>query len=186
MQESNISPLVRQTLNRIETKEFSSKELSSFLENTIKFSGITDEERELIIKALERKIRLKNPRHAKKLFGPKDIEARDLLQSIFDRISSDYDLSQNRVGSGVKTGGHMIAGKAYIDVYISYKNHDKWHVGLGFYQTSVEAEPKLRVWLFQGGENNAEGREVSEYAINYLENATEKYTKYLANIIQKK
>ena len=78
----------------------------------------------------------------------------------------------------------MIAGKAYVDVYISYKNHDKWHVGLCVYHVSAEAEPMLRVRLYQGGENNAEGREVNEYSIKEFEHATEKYTNNLANVIQ--
>ena len=184
MTEINISPVVKKALDMIETKDYGSKELSTFYENAVKYRDITEEERELVVQAIERKIRLKNPRHAKKLFGPKDTEARELLQKIYDQVSSDYDLAQNRVGSGVKTGGHMIAGKAYVDVYISYKNHDKWHVGLGVYQVSAEAEPKLRVRRYQGGENNAEGRELNEYSINELDLATEKYTKQLANVIQ--
>lgn len=183
MNENDISPLVRQTLERIETKDYDWGQLSTYYENTLKFTDITEYERELIVQALESKIRLKNPRKAKSLFGPKDAEARSLLQCIYERTASECDLSANRVGNGVKTGGDMIAGKAYVDVYISYKNEDKWHAGLGFYQTSAEAEPKLRVRLYQGRENNAEGREMNEYPVNDLETAAQKYTKHLERII---
>ena len=77
----------------------------------------------------------------------------------------------------------MIAGKAYLDVYISYKNQDKWHAGLGFYQTSADAEPVLHVRLYQGGENNVEGRQFDEYSLDDIELATQQYLIHLEEII---
>jgi len=183
MTKIKISPLVKQTLDRIETKDYSEKRIITLYENTLKYPDMTEEERELICQAIERKLRLNHPKAAKKFFGPKDDEARELLQKIYDQVCSDYDLSQNTVGSGIKIGGDMITGTANVDVYISYKNQDKWHAVLGFYQASAETEPKLRVKLYQGGQNNAEGRQFNEYSIADIEIATEKYTKHLAGII---
>ena len=44
MNENDISPLARQTLERIEAKDYDWRQLSTYYENTLKFTDITEYE----------------------------------------------------------------------------------------------------------------------------------------------
>ena len=178
-----LSDKVKTVLEVIKTKDLSAKSLGNIYNNTLNHNDLTEFEREELIEAIEKKIRTANPREAKKLFGPKDLQARELLNKVHQGLASEFDLSKNKVGLGVKTGGHMIAGRAYIDVYISYKNSEKWHLGLGLMQEKADTEQTINVKLYQGSENNEVGKEIIEFTKDELDNAVEKYKQLLKQIL---
>ena len=56
----DISQKVRKVLEIIETKEHSKNELINFFNNTMEYPDINDQEREMLTKAVEKKMRIKN------------------------------------------------------------------------------------------------------------------------------
>ena len=70
-----LSDKVKTVLEVIKTKDLSAKSLGNIYNNTLNYNDLTEFEREELIEAIEKKIRTANPREAKKLFGPKDLQA---------------------------------------------------------------------------------------------------------------
>ena len=183
MPDNRISKKVADILKIIQEKDFNSVSLNNFYNNALKEDNISELEREFIIAAVEKKIRIKDPRKAKQIFCSKDAQARELLDGIYTDLASEYDLSTNNVGPGVKTGGHMISGRVFVDVYFSYKNFNKWNLGLSIIQETVESAQIARVKLYQGGENNNEGKEITDFPIDQIQLAVSKYKNLLVTII---
>ncbi len=143
--------------------------------NCLRYGDLTEEESELLISAIEKRMRIDFPKEATKLFGPKDSEPKKLLQEIYDRLRTTYDLSDDILpGEGVKTGGRIIRGEAFIDIYISYKNPDMWNVGIGYIQLSPKEEPFLEVNLYQTGTNKSDIREKHEFTLAQQDEAERK------------
>lgn len=180
-----INPRVENVLRVIDKKDFTQKELAVFFNNVVNDKKVSEEEREIIIEALSKKIKSSAPRLAKKMFGPKDSIGREFLQTLYDIFEQvgGYDFSKNCVGKGVKTGGDMISGKAYVDLYLSYKNKDKWHTGIAYNQKTVNDDPKIIVKIYQGGESNLVGKECDEFDMADEEKAIELFKGYLDKII---
>ena len=178
-----LSLIIKRALDWIENKDLKVDELRHMFENANKNEHITEEEKELLINALEKRLRTKDARVAKSLFGPKDLEARETLQSIYNKLSADFDLSKNKVGAGVKTGGDMIAGRAFVDVYISYKNPDNWNAGLGYVQKSPSENPIFTIKFYHRGENSLEGKEYLEFPISELQAAEDTYRSFIRRIL---
>ena len=161
----------------------SKKELVNLYNNARKYKGITEEERELVVQKIESKIRVSSPSVATRMFGPKDSHAREFLQTILNQISEEFDLSGNRVGQAVKTGGDMISGQHHVDVYFSYKNDDGWHVLFGYRQFTRDGDPKLQVTLYHGGSSNSDGFETYDFLVEEDQEALSKYCEILSRII---
>jgi hypothetical protein len=159
-------PRVQRVLNVIEIKKLTEEQLRNLYENVCKDNAITEADREIIISRIELKLRSVSPRLSKKIFGPKDSSARMMLEEVHDRISNLFDLSSNKVGNGVKTGGDMIAGRAYVDVYVSYKNKENWHVGICLYQASIDSPMICRVRKYNTSDNDKLSKFVSDYSIS--------------------
>ena len=104
------NPKVKQLLERIESETMTAKQLMTLYNNTRKYKGISDLERELIIAAIEKDLKLNCPKEASKKFGSKDADGRVLLETVYEKIKSEFDLSGNHVGNGIKVGGDMMAG----------------------------------------------------------------------------
>ncbi|MBL4748390.1 MAG: hypothetical protein JKY17_06385 [Magnetovibrio sp.] len=183
MTKNTISPQVERILELIKTKEFTQRELTNLYDNILNQDQIVEEERELLVQALEPKIRSANPRQANNLFGLKEAKARELLQKLYDPLALRYNLSENCVGAGIKTGGDMIAGRADIDIYFSYKNNEKWHTTFSYYQVNADSDPKLIVTLYQGGLGNSVGKQHDKFDTNQSSVAVAKYTGHLTDII---
>lgn len=180
----NFSDRVRRALVVIETKEMSRAGLRNFYANATRDPDITEAEREAVIAALEARIRVSSPRDAKALFGPKDAEARALLGEIHNAIAAELDLSGNTVGSGVKTGGSMISGKAHVDVYISYKGADRRHATFGYLIAKPGADPVLGVRLYQTGKDATEPEVREQYPVEAVEQASARYREHLVRILE--
>ncbi|MEL7213721.1 MAG: hypothetical protein AAGK92_13745 [Pseudomonadota bacterium] len=159
------------------------KALLRFHENVERFEGIDDVQREYLIQLIEERLRIVSPSAATKVFGPKDSEAREILEQIFLRTCSEFDLSQNQVKNGVKTGGDMIAGRKHVDVYISYKNDGKWRASLAWLQDTPADVPNLHVQKLQvGSQDNTNGEE-AWFTVHQVDLAEQKYRQVLRKVI---
>lgn len=147
--------LVIDAINRI-GRMTNQQDLIQQFNNINRHPEISDEQRERLIAATERQLRIVAPAAATRAFGPRDTEGREYLQEVYDRLARDFDLSDNVVGNGVKTGGDMIAGRRSVDIYISYKRADGWHVSLGWLQDTAGSEAAIRILKYKGGMSNNE------------------------------
>ncbi len=151
--------------------------------NAERFQGIDEIQREDLIQLIENRLRSVSPSAATKVFGPKDSEAREYLAQVFWQTSSEFDLSQNQVKNGVKTGGDMIAGRKHVDVYISYKNKNKWRAALTWLQDTPADVPYLRVEKIQVGTKDKTNEEEALFAVHQVKLAEEKYRQILQAVI---
>lgn len=177
------SERVQRALEAIETKALTRKGLRNFYDNAVREPNITDAEREAVIAALEKRIRITSPKDAKVLFGPKDAEARALLGRIHDALAGEFDLSGNMVGLGVKTGGDMISGENHVSVYISYKGADRRHATLGVHQKKPETDPVFVLRFYQTGSNATEQDSRKELPIDAVDEAISLYRANLMRIL---
>ena len=181
----SLSENVVRILNLIQNKDYNKKELHTFYENInneYDRDKITDYEFEILIQELEKRIRITQPRLSKALFGQKDEPVRKLLEGFLSELKNSFDFSKNNVGSHVKTGGNMINGTRYIDVYISYKNDEKWHCSFAYLQDKIETDPYLRTRKYQGGMSNKDSLLETRYDIENIENAKLEFIKILETI----
>ena len=141
---SKISEKVLKVEQSIE-KEDKIKVLQSWYDNIKNYAGISDYEREYLIDAVEKKIRVKFPNKAKKILGGKSAKAQEMLDEIYKSLTQEFDWSQNNVGNKVKVGGSMISGKEFVCWYISYKNDEGYSTGMHYRQLTPEDDPYLDV-----------------------------------------
>ncbi|WP_172978570.1 MULTISPECIES: hypothetical protein [unclassified Ruegeria] len=161
------------------------KALVRFHENVERFKGIDEVQREDLIETIEERLRSISPGVATKVFGPKDSAARECLEQIFLRTASEFDLSGNEVKNGVKTGGDMIAGRKHVDVYISYKNNEKWRAALAWLQDSPGDQAYLRVEKILVGTQNKNDGEDALFSVQQVDLAEEKYRQILSELVGK-
>jgi len=83
---SSFSKLATNALNIVENKELSKEELINFFNNINENTDIDDVEREALVSAVEKKMRIKFPNAAKKVLGSKSKKAQDLLTEIFNEL----------------------------------------------------------------------------------------------------
>ena len=88
---TEISQRVQKALNYIETKEPSKIELINFFNQVNKDEKITDHEREILIEAVEKQMRIKFHKSAKKILGGKSAKAQELLQEIYSLLIKEFD-----------------------------------------------------------------------------------------------
>ena len=100
-------------------------------------------------------------------------------------ISKLFDFSNNNGGSHVKNGGSMINGTKYIDVYIFYKNKDKWHCFFAYVQDQVDTNPYIMTRKYQGGMMNKESVFEIIYEIENIDKAKLVFIENLEEIIDK-
>ena len=184
MEEKEISQRVRKVLELIETKEHSKKELINYFNNIMENSIITDWEREVLTKAVEKEMRTKFPNSAKKIFGAKSAKAQELLEEIYSSLEKEFDWSENQVGNKVKVGGSMISGKAYVDWYISYKNEEGYSTGFGYRQKTPEDDPFLEIVYRRVGKEYENERQAKVFPVELKEDALDLYRNFLSKTIK--
>ncbi len=174
---------ISKLISRIESGRYDEQQLVNLYRNAVARAQLSDTDRESLIEAIELQTRLRFPKAAKKIFGAKEAKARELLQKFYEELLVEYDFGNNRMKNGVKTGGHMLAGRVHIDVYISFKNSSNQVVALALVQESPDSELKARLHRYQAysGESNAEAYE--EYAIDDFDQAKEVYRSELARLV---
>lgn len=153
-------------------------DLAQMTKNIQRHSGLSEEDRTLLLEKVHVALRQINTRKANELFGAKDVEAKDTLDRIYEYISAKYDFSQNVVNNGVKIGGDMIAGRVYVDVYFSYKNTDKWHTTFAWIQDEPASEAYLKIANYWSGRDNSSLTE-KKYTLSEEEQAILHYEEFL-------
>ena len=182
---TEISQRVQKALNYIETKEPSKTELINFFNQVNKDEKITDHEREILIEAVEKQMRIKFPKSAKKILGGKSAKAQELLEEIFDLLKKEFDWSKNKVKSKVKVGGKMISGEWFVDWYISYKNNDDYSTGFGYIQKKPEEDPFLSINYGRVGKKyENETKEEKNFPVELKDDALNLYRNFLTKTIK--
>ena len=82
MDQNKISQQIDNVIKIIETKEQTKAELITLFNNANNHSNISDEQKELLIEAVEKKLRKYFPSDSKKILGSKGKKAQDLLEEI--------------------------------------------------------------------------------------------------------
>lgn len=175
---------VANVIQIIESGEKTQKQLFALYENTMRYEGISEEDRERIITALEKQLRVKFPAAAKKIFGAKDFGAREILERIFSVAEKEFDLSKNTLKNGVKTGGLMISGQHHIDVYLSYKNSSGEAASLTMSQENIDDELKAIVRRYKTGGEDAGISLEKPYGIDLEEIFTAEFMNILSEVLE--
>ena len=179
---SKISEKVLKVEKSIE-KEDTIKVLQSRYDNIKNYAGITEYEREYLVDAVEKKIRVKFPNKAKKILGGKSAKAQELLDEVYKTLTQESDWSNNNVGNKVKVGGSMISGKEFVCWYISYKNDNGYSTGLHYRQKTAEDDPYLDVDYRRVGKDFEKDREVKIFPIQLKDEAVNLFKEYLKKTI---
>ena len=172
-----MSPQIRQQkiINKIARGEYTEKELIGLKTNATRLD-CSD-----IVKAVEHQMRKQFPKAATKVFGAEGDDAKARLEETYNELAAKFDLSKNKIGKGVKTGGERIKGNAYIDWYISYRNDDGYGAFLGLMQEAVDTELKVRVRYSKIGKGKFE--EEQFFGMHDYAQAVELYKAHLAKVI---
>jgi hypothetical protein len=145
-----ISNQVKKVLEDIETQTDTYLQLTNLYTNATNHKSITDIERELLTQKVEVNMRTKFPRESSKSLGSKNDRPVEMLETIYQKIKEEFNLSQNLHKNGVKVGGSMIGGRQYIAWYVSYKNDDKWGSSIAYRQDTPDSKPVIEVSFYQG------------------------------------
>lgn len=130
---------------KIEAGRFDESGLINLYNNANKKHDLDEMDKERLVDAIEKNTRLRFPKAAKRIFGAKGSVASNKLGELYDSIIKDLDLSGNQVKNGVKVGGDMIGGRAYICYYMSFKNADNQATGICLFQSSIDTELEVSV-----------------------------------------
>ena len=160
------------------------KSLKNFFENINNSSEINDVQKEYLTNEVEKKIRVKFPKNAKKILGGKSAKAQELLEEVFSALEKEFDWSENCVGSKVKVSGRMISGKEYIGWYISYKNEEGYSTGFGYRQKTPEENPYLEIDYRKVGKEYEKDREVKLFPVELKDEALNLYRNFLSKTIK--
>ncbi|GAA4650106.1 hypothetical protein GCM10023116_23890 [Kistimonas scapharcae] len=172
---------IEKRIESIRAGGYSKQQLVALYKNASKPS-VNAEDRARIHHAIEQYTRYKFPRTANALFGAKDSDIREMLTRYHKALSERFDLSGNCHKDGVKTGGDVINGKAYLDIYLSYRRKDGHAVSLGFYQESFDRDPVFNVKRYHKGLDTgliSQERFVSEY----FDKASASFEQHLAALV---
>lgn len=137
-------------LESVRSGKYDETQLLNLFRNANKSTSVTEVERQSIVELVETELRKNYPRAANKHLGTIDKHARDYLERVYEEISSEFDLSGNKIKNGVKTGASVLSGDAVIDVYISYKNEHGIGAVLAAYQPSIDEPICYRVFTYKG------------------------------------
>jgi hypothetical protein len=172
---------VANILRKIETDKLSEKELDAVYDNAEAHKDLDETDREIILDAVMKKLWTEHPTRAKKRFGTKELFAQELLQPVFDKSKSLFDLSANKVLNKVKIGGDMRRGDAFVDIYISYKDDARRRVSLDVRQETADRVPTCSVKELIVGSGDDGLR--TEFPLQDFDIAAELYLSKLAEVL---
>ena len=135
---------------KIQADEFDKEDLVGLYDNA--------KERQLdaVAEAAKLQLRERFAREANGKFGAKQTEGQSKLEAVLAGLSAKYDLSANKVGGGVKAGGDMLAGRKYLDSYISYKNASGEGAHLALIQDEASSELMVYLKAYRTGKEASE------------------------------
>ena len=181
--QSKISDKVLKAEQSID-REDKIKVLQSWYDNIKNFPSISDYEREYLIDAVEKKIRVKFPNKAKKILGGKSAKAQELLEEVYKSLIQEFDWSNNNVGNKVKVGGTMISGSEFVCWYISYKNDNGYSTELAYHQKTAEDDPYLKVSFRKVGKDLNNESEFKTFPVQLKDEAVNFYKEFLKKTIK--
>lgn len=184
MSENETQRQVENILNMIDSGRFDADGLTNLYVNASSHAKLTEPQREDIISAIELRLRKDFPRIAKKKFGPTNRETREQLDTYYSGLKDRFDLSNNYHKNGVKLGGHVIAGTAVIDDYISYRNNiTKTNCSFGYKQVDHESPKLITVGMGPVGAIENELPSYQEFPESAFDAAAELFEAYLEKVI---
>ena len=181
MEETSIK--FKQTKTILETREFDFPQLKNFHNNISKFPDITEYEREQLIEVVTGLIHTKFPKRAKSIFGGKSEKAKVLLEEVFNQLKQEFDWSKNKIGTRVKVGGDMIAGRQHVCWYISYRNENGINTGFVYRQLNPTDESFIEVYKRQVGKVKEIAEEIKNFPLEQKDEALDLFKGHLKNTI---
>jgi hypothetical protein len=163
-------------IEKVRNGEYSERELINLYKNA-ETHGASD-----VMEAIKRKMRADFPRAANRLFGAKEAEARMQLESVLHDLSNSFNFGSNQLKNGVKAGGGMLSGEKHIDVYISYKNKERYGVALSLSQDDPESELIATFYYYKDGKSGF--REKKQYQMHDFAKAVNAYKKKLSEVLK--
>jgi hypothetical protein len=173
---------IKKLIAKIKEGKLSQQELINLYNNANRSNSVSEDDKEKIISAIEETTRLRFPKAANKLFGAKDNQAREILLEIYQRLEKKFNFASNKLRNGVKTGGDMIAGRCFIQVYLSYKNLQNFGASLDLQQDCVDSELKAFVRYYKTGGADAGTIETREYGIDDEGDIFSSYSEFLSRV----
>ncbi|GGA42580.1 hypothetical protein GCM10011499_10150 [Pelagibacterium lentulum] len=145
MKTEELKNLVDKHIAAIEGGTMTPERMVALYGNIDRQEALDEIDRERLAAAIEQTLRSQAPRQATKLFGPKDEEARQMLQLLWDQVEQEFDLTGNHHRNGVKIGGAMINGTLHLDVYLSYRNGAKETASINVRQLDAASDRFIEV-----------------------------------------
>ena len=180
----DVSKQFKKTKAILETREFDFPQLKNFYNNISNSQDISEYEREQLIEIVTGLIHAKFPKRVKSIFGGKSEKAKILLEEVFNQLKKEFDWSKNKIGTRVKVGGDMIAGRQHVCWYISYKNDEGYSTGMHYRQLTPEDDPYLDVDYRRVGKDYEKDREFKKFPIQLKDEAINLYREYLKKTIK--
>ena len=174
---------IQNYVQKIEANKYTEKELINLYNNANTKVDLKEEDREFLIFAIEKNTRLRFPRAAKRIFGAKESVANKILEKLQTKLAEQLDLKKNKLKSGVKTGGRMITGEYYIDVYMSYKNVENNGAFISLTQPTLDDELQVTVGQYSTHNEDSGVKEELIGGIDCFDEYSEKYQRYLVQLI---
>jgi len=175
----NIQDLVQ----KIEADKYNEKQLINLYNNANNKKGLSEEDKEVLVEAIEKNTRLRFPRAAKRIFGAKESVANTILEKLHQTLSQSIDFTSNKLKNGVKTGGLMISGEFYIDVYMSFKNSDNQGAYISLTQKTIDDELIVTVGRYSTHNPDAGVKSESKGGIDSFEDYARIYQDHLGELI---
>lgn len=173
---------IQKIIENIESNQYEERQLVNLYNNANKKEGLSEEDKEAIISAIEKNTRLRFPRAAKRIFGAKESVAYTMLEKLYTSLRESIDFKGNKLKNGVKTGGYMISGEFYIDVYMSYKNIDNQAVSISLTQKTIEDELEVRVRRYSTYNEDSGTQSDAQSGIDLFDEYSEIYKKHLIEL----
>ncbi len=131
---------IQELIQKIESDKYNEKEMINLYNNANNQQGLSEEDKEDLIEAIEKNTRLRFPRAAKRIFGAKESVANTMLEKLHKTLSQSVDFISNKLKDGVKTGGLMMTNKLYIELYMSFKNSENQGAYISLTQKTIDDE----------------------------------------------
>jgi len=174
---------IQELVQKIEADKYNEKELINLYNNANNKKGLSEEDKEVLVEAIEKNTRLRFPRAAKRIFGAKDSVANTILEKLHKTLSQSINFTSNKLKNGVKTGGCMISGEFYIDVYMSYKNSDNQGASISLTQATIDDELIVTVRRYNTHKPDSGVKNEDKGSMDSFNDHAKTYQNYLGELI---
>ncbi|WP_417702411.1 hypothetical protein [Pseudophaeobacter sp.] len=184
MTTTKIDDHVAKILEKIRSGKYDAPGLTNLFTNATKYPGITEAQREELVRAIEERMRIDHPRHATRHLGPANRKTLELMQDYFSDLTSRFDFSANMHKNKVKLGGNVISGEAVIHDYISYRSPQNDMIcSIAFHKTNHGDPLELRVTKHPAGSPDRNCEAYKQLPGSSLDEATQIFEEYLSGVL---